>query len=221
MKPIKLTAKDRKVLGRKVKRLRAEGLIPANIFGTNVKSVSISVDAKEFADVFSKAGETGIIELDLDGKTRPCLVSNLQIHPVTQDYLHIDFYQVDLKKKVSAPVPFMFEGVSPAEKSGLGIVVTQMNEVEVEALPLDLPDHIVIDISVLEDVDNAIHIKDLKLDSSKLEIKADPDQIVVNVAAPQKEEEPEPVAEESEESGEAPAPEETSAESESQEQPAA
>lgn len=179
----KLSAKKRDLFGRKVKRLRNEGLIPANIFGKKVKSEAITVNSKEFREVFEKSGETQII--DLDG--RPVLVSNLQVDPVTSDYVHIDFRQVDLSEKITANVPVEVVGESPAEKQSIGTVVQQLNEIEVEALPADLPEKIEVDSSVLVEVDQTIYVKDLKI-GNKVTIKTDLESIVVKVEPPVKEE---------------------------------
>lgn len=180
---IKLKSEKRELFGRKVSRLRKEAKIPANIFGKKVKSEAITVDSKEFSEVFEKAGETQII--DLNGK--PVLVSNLQTDPVSGDYLHVDFRQVDLTEKIKADVPIELTGESPAEKLNLGIVVQQLNELDVEALPADLPEKIIVDVSGLAEVDQAIYVKDLKVDK-KVEIKSDLELIVVKVDPPQKEE---------------------------------
>ncbi len=183
MTKITLTSQKRDLFGRKVKRLRKQGLVPANIFGSKVKSHSVSVDAKEFDVVFKKAGETQIIELD--GKS--VLVSNLQLDPISNEVIHIDFRQVDLKEKIEAKVPVEVVGESPAEKQNLGTVVQQIHEVEVEALPADLPEKVVVDASLLLEVDQAVYVKDLKV-SKDVEIKTDPELIVVKVEPPTKEE---------------------------------
>lgn len=180
---ITLKSTKREMFGRKVKRLRKEGLIPANIFGNKIKSHAISVDSKEFAEVFKKAGETQIINLE----DKSVLVSNLQTDPISGDVIHIDFRQVDLKEKIEAKVPIEIEGESPAEKQNIGTVVQQIHEIEVEALPADLPEKIVIDASILIVVDQAIYVKDLKV-SPKVEIKTDMESIVIKVEPPTKEE---------------------------------
>jgi len=189
MKSIKLESKKREVFGRKVKNLRSDGKIPANIFGKKIKSEAIIVDGKEFSEVYKLAGETQII--DLSGK--PVLISNIQYDPVNESYLHVDFRQVDLSEKITASVPLVFEGESPAEKQSLGTVVEQIDEIEVEALPTDLPEKIIVDVSVLTEVDQAIYVKDLKI-PAKVEVKDDSESIVVKVEPPQKEEEMAPPA---------------------------
>lgn len=180
---ISLKSEKRDSFGRKVNRLRKEGKIPANIFGKKIKSEAIIVDKKEFTEIFEKAGETQII--DLGGK--PVLVSNAQAHPVTGEYLHIDFRQVDLKEKIEAKVPVEIEGESPAEKQNFGVALQQLHEIEVEALPADLPEKIIVDISILTEVDQVIYVKDLKVNKD-VEIKTDMESIVVKVEPPQKEE---------------------------------
>jgi len=178
-----LKATKRDVFGRKVKRLRKEGLIPANVFGKKVKSEDLSVNGKEFSEVFEKAGETQIIHLN----DKPVLVSGLQIDPVTSEYLHIDFRQVDLTEKITAKVPVELIGESPAEKQSIGTVVQQISEIEVEALPTDLPEKIEVDITTLTEVDQTVFVKDLKVDK-KVTIKTDLELIIVKVEPPTKEE---------------------------------
>lgn len=186
---IKLKFENRELFGRKVNRIRKAGLVPANIFGKDVKSMAISINAKEFAEIFKKAGETQII--DLSGK--PVLVSNIQIDPISGLTLHVDFRQVDLKEKIEAQVPVEVIGESPAEKQNLGTVVQQLHEIEVSALPTELPEKITVDASTLVEVDQAIYVKDLKVDKN-VEIITDLETIVVKVEPPTKEEVVEVVA---------------------------
>ena len=188
MKKFILKANKRSVLGRKVKNLRLEGMLPANIYGKNVKSLAIQMKTSEFADVFEKAGETGIIEVSVGKIRKPVLVQNVQTDPVSGEVLHADFRQVDLKEKVKATIPVEIVGESPVEKSGLGTVVIQLDEIEVEALPSDLLEKFVVDASKLEEVDSAVYVKDLK-GSDKVKVLTDGEQIVVKVEPPQKEEE--------------------------------
>lgn len=189
MNEIKLKAEKRELEGRKVKKLRRDGLLPANIFGRGVKSQSIQVNLKEFGQVFQKAGETNLVEVGLGKETRPVLIHNVQLDPITDQVLHVDFLQVDLKKKVTAEVPVELVGVSPAEKQSLGTVVQYVNEIKVEALPTEIPDKFEIDISVLSEVDQMVQIKDLKIDASKVKIEGDPEQLVVKVEPPKAEKE--------------------------------
>jgi len=195
-----LNAESRIIKGRKVKKLRKEGIVPANIFGKKVKSKAISMKLDDFKKVYQEVGETGLINLEIKDKgqkeDRAVLISNVQMDPVSDIPVHVDFHQVDLKEKVTADVPVELTGVSPAEKQSIGTVVLYIDEIEVEALPGDLPEKFVIDISKLEAVDQAIYVKDLDIDKSKVEIKMDLEEIITKVEPPQKEEVIEPVIEE-------------------------
>jgi large subunit ribosomal protein L25 len=183
-----LKAEDRKLSGRKVKRIRLQGLLPGNIYGKGVKSKSVQVNKKEFETLYKDVGETGLVTLQIDKEDLPVLVNNVQKHPITDEPIHIDFRQVDLKTKVTAEVPVEVVGESPAEKQGIGTVVQYLNEVEIEALPTDLLEKFEVDASYLTEVDQAIYVKDLKIDKSKIEIKTSGEEIVVKVEPPQKEE---------------------------------
>ncbi len=202
MKKYSLNANTRDLLGRKVKTLRNEGLAPANIFGKNIKSTSIQINTKEFQSVYKEAGETSIVELNLGKDIRHTLISNVQLHPVTDQILHVDFREVNLKEKITAQVPVELEGESQAEKSGVGTVVTQLSEIEVEALPTDIPENFVVNIESLSEVDQAIYVKDIKAPTG-VTITEDPESIVVKVEPQQKEEVVvEPVATEGEQAAE-------------------
>lgn len=199
MKQIKLNATERKLTGRKVKQLREKGILPANIFGKNLKSLSIEMPVSEFQEAYKEAGSTNIINLTVGKKEHPVLVSNVQIHPVSSEVLHVDFHEINLKEKVSATVQIELEGESPAQKQGIGNLVQLLNELEVEALPADLPEMLTVDVSVLAEIDQSVAVKDLKYDKSKVEVKADPDEMVAKIEEPQKEEVVEPVVAEGEE----------------------
>jgi len=211
MTKIKLKAETRKLAGRKAKKLRGEGFVLANVYGKDVKSTSLKVASDDFSVVYSQAGETGVVDLSIGSKTIPVLIDNVQVHPVDSSILHVDFKQIDLKKKVKTAIPLEFTGVSPAEKSATGVIVQHMNEVEVEALPNDLPDKIVVDISVLEEVDQALFAKDLDIPKN-VEVQGDLERMVVNVAPPAKEEEIAPVVAEAVEGEEVKETEEPEAE---------
>ena len=206
MDKITLAAEKRSIVGRKVKTLRKEGYLPANVFGKGIKSESLQVKLSDFQDTYKKIGETGLLYLSIkNGKVeeKPVLVSNVQLQPVSDTPIHVDFHQVDLKEKVTAAVPVEISGQAPAEKGGIGTVVQYIDEIEVEALPTNLPEKFILDISNLAEVDQAIFVKDLPVDKAKVDIKTDAEGIIAKVEPPQKEEVA-PVAEVPAE-GEAPA----------------
>lgn len=181
MEKLKLKVAKRTVLGRKVKKLRKDEIVPANVYGKKVKSLAVQVVEKELAPVFAKAGETGLIELDVEGEKRPVLIHNVQYHPVTQQPIHIDFYQVDLKEKVVAKVPLLVVSEAPAVKDKLGVILNILSEVEVEALPADLPEKIEVDVKNLTAVGQTIKVADLKV-SDKVKILTDNNLEIVKIA---------------------------------------
>ncbi|MBU3956931.1 50S ribosomal protein L25 [Patescibacteria group bacterium] len=162
---LKLTAEKRTILGRKAKTLRREGVLPANIYGKKVKSLAVQTDLKSFLAAFKKTGETSVVKLKVKGEKtpRPVLIHNIQFDPVSDQPLHADFYQVDLKVKVTTEVPIELVGESPATKEKIGILIQPLTDVEVEALPTELPDKLELDISSLKEVGNAVAVVDLKI----------------------------------------------------------
>lgn len=163
MKKHTLVANTREVFGRKVKKLRATGQIPATVYGKNVKSVSIAVPADTFMKTYDEVGETGLVELSVDGSIRPVLIHNVQKDPVTGAILHIEFHEVDLKVKVHANVPIVTIGESPAVTQKKGVVLRILDEIEVEALPTDLPEKIEVDVGGLIDVNAEVKVGDLRI----------------------------------------------------------
>jgi large subunit ribosomal protein L25 len=182
-----LKAEVRKISGRKVKNLRREGILPGNISGKKIKSEAVQVVLKDFEKVYKDVGETGLLTLEIGKDEKPVLIHNLQVNPVSDAPVHVDFLQVDLKEKVEADVPVELTGESPAQKQAIGTVVQYINEIKVEALPMDLPEKFTVDTSGLAEIDQAILVKDLRVDRAKVDVKTGPDEIVVKVEPPQKE----------------------------------
>ena len=160
MKTHTLVGQKRTVTGKKVKSLRREGQIPATVYGKKVKSRSVSVSADAFAKIYSVAGETGLVELSIDKEMSPVLIHSVQVDPVYGKTLHIEFHQVDLKEKVHAKVPVELIGESPAVAQKLGVLLTVLNDIEVEALPTDLPEKITLDVSTLVEVNQELKVSD-------------------------------------------------------------
>ncbi len=181
MEKYTLNAKKRTIVGRKVKQIRKAGNLPANIYGKKVKSQSIEVSLSEFEKIYKKAHETGLVELMLDSKAHPVLIHNIQYDPVKMTPLHADFFQVDLHEKVAAKVPVILVGDAPAVSGKAGVLLTLLDQIEVEALPADLPEKIEIKVDGLSTVDQAIKVADIKL-SDKIKIITVLDLDVVKVA---------------------------------------
>jgi large subunit ribosomal protein L25 len=189
-----MKADIRIVIGRKVKHLRKEGFVPATVYGHKFESLSIQFKTLELEKLFNEVGESGLVELLVGEEKLPILFRNPQYGAVNGDILHIDCYKVNLKEKITASVPIEFVGESLAVKEG-NTLVEITNEVEVEALPTDLPESIEIDISVLNAVDDAITVADIKL-GEKVEMITSLEQVIVKIEAPRAEEVIEAPAEE-------------------------
>lgn len=181
MKAIELNAQPRTVTGKKVKKLRREGLLPISVFGKDVKSVALSVPIKEFQQIYNKAGETGLVEVKFDGKSHHTLISNVQIHPVSRLPIHAELHAVKLTEKIKANVPLETIGESPAVQNNIGTILHILTEVEVEALPIDLPEKIEVNIENLAEIDQQVTVGDLPKPKG-VEIMNAPEEIVLKVA---------------------------------------
>lgn len=182
MKKYTLQGQKRELVGRKVKNLRAKGIVPATVYGKKIASESIAINASEFLKMYALAGETGLVELSVGSKVSPVLVHTVQKHAVTSELLHVEFYQVDLKEKVHTKVPVVLVGDSVAVAEKKGVLLTISTEVEVEALPAELPEKIEVDVTGLAEVDQELKVSDLKV-SGGVTILTEPDVIVVKVGA--------------------------------------
>lgn len=180
MKHEKLKVEKRKVLGKQVKKLRREGILPANVFGKKMTSQAVQANTEEFAKVYKEAGETGLVDLDLDGKLIPILIQNVHTN-FRGAVLHADFYQVDLTQKVKASVPLEVAGEPFAVTEKIGILMNILSEVEVEALPEELPEKIEVNVEHLKNIDDQITVADLKVPTG-VAILTDETQVVAKIA---------------------------------------
>lgn len=170
------------------------------VYGKGLESRSIKMSKPEFLRVFNEAGESNLIELDLEGEKFSVLVKEIQTHPVNDLYIHVDFYQVNMKEKITTEIPLEFFGESKAVKELGGIIIKELTEIEVECLPGDLVDHIEVDISKLEDFNDVIKVSELNV-PKKMEVLNDADTVVAMVTEPREEEEAEPEPAAAEEAG--------------------
>jgi large subunit ribosomal protein L25 len=185
---LELKAQIRENVGSKLESLRKQGIVPAVVYGSGHKPVSVQVNYEEFKKVFAETGESTLIRLKTGDEVKNVLVHDVSKDPMTGNFIHIDFYQVRMDQVIKAEVPLVFEGESSAVKLLEGVLVKSMNHIEVEALPKDLPREIKIDISVLDSFDKHIRIKDLIL-TSGVKIDLDPEETIVSVMPPRTEEE--------------------------------
>ena len=182
MKRFKLAVEKRKVLGKKVYKLRKEGFLPANIYGKGVKSLSVQVPYRDFEKVYKEAGVTGIIDVDIAGVIRPSLIHNVQQDYYKHTLLHADFFQVNLKEKVKTMVKIVAVGTSKAVSEKLGLLMQTLSEVEIEALPTDLPDKIEINVEPLAVLDAQITVGEIKAPTG-VTILTDASQVVAKIGS--------------------------------------
>lgn len=191
MEKLILRAKKRNIFGKKNKTLRANGFVPAILYGKKIENYPLEIKIQDFTTTYKKSGDTNIIDLVFEDQGKE-LVKNVLVQDVSYHFLnglpiHIDFYEVEMDKPIKAQVPIKFFGESPAVAEG-GILIKSMNEIEVEALPANLPHEISVDISVLVDFNQTIYIRDIQF-SSEVKIFIDESTPVVSVNEPISEEE--------------------------------
>lgn len=196
-KTISLQAEKRNTLGHKVKHLRKEGKLPATIYGKGFDSVSIEIPTPIFKKVYDEAGETHIVTLVIENTKHPVLIHTVQKHPVTKEVLHVELLKVNLKEKMKTIIPISTEGESPAVKERLGTLIQVLQEVEIEALPTEIPESLVVNIDSLDAVDSEKTVKDLVVPPG-VTILSDENATVIKIGAIVVEEEP--VATEAEDS---------------------
>jgi len=182
---IELAVTPRSILGKKVKRLRQQGITPANIYGHGIPSQAVQVPTPDLARIIRVAGLNIMLQLHVEGerKRRPVFFRHVQRNPTTDEFLHVDFYQVSLKEKIRLEVPLIIVGEAPAVSVHQGILLQSVNVVSMEGLPGDLPPRIEVDVSGLAEIDDAVHVKDLEV-SPDVTLLVDPELVVAKVAAP-------------------------------------
>ncbi|MFC1941115.1 50S ribosomal protein L25 [Chloroflexota bacterium] len=183
MDKIELQADTREILGKKVRFLRRQGITPVHIFGHNVESLALQCDSAQLRRVLAQTGQTGLISLKLDKVKEPrnVMVREIQREPGTGELLHIDFYQVRMEEKIRVDIPIILVGEAPALKSKENFLAQELNSLTVECLPDGIPPSVELDISSLEEVEQAIRVKDISLDEG-ITILNDPEQLVVRIS---------------------------------------
>ena len=214
MEQTELKADTREILGKKVRFLRRQGIIPVHLFGHGIDSVALQCEAARLQQVLAQAGKTHIISLMLDKARKPrnVVVREVQRNPVTDDILHVDFYQVRMGEKIQVEVPIVLTGEAPALKLKENTLMQALHRLTIECLPDKIPDSVAVDVSSLTEAEQTIQIKDITI-GEEVTILNDPEHMVVKISPPRVEKVEEVVAEEVVEAPErAPLPEEESKE---------
>jgi len=190
MNGLTLKATKRDILGKKTRFLRRQGIIPTHIFGHNIKSLALQCDTAKLQRIIAQAGTTRLIALEIEGDKRPrsVFIREIQKDEVRGQLLHVDFYQVRKEEKIKADVPLVLVGEAPAMQIKGRMLTHALTSLSVECLPDKLPPQIEIDLSPLEEVEQAIYVSDIAL-SPDITLITNPTQLIVKVSAVEVEEE--------------------------------
>lgn len=185
---MELQVQKREKLGRGVKALRKQGFIPAELYGKGVENLHLAAPAKEFKKLFKQAGENTIVNVVVGKDKHPVLIQDVSYNYLTGDIENVDFYQVRMDEKIKVGIPLEFVGAAPAVKEKSGILVKALQEVEIEALPLDIPHDFKVDLSGLLDIGQSVYVKNLEAVPG-VKILVEPETVIATVTAQVTEEE--------------------------------
>ena len=190
MEKVHLKASHREVTGKQVKAMRREGQLPAVLYGRHMdKPLALTMDLRDASRALAKVSSSTLVTIDLDGQEHAALVREKQRDFIKNRLLHVDFLAVSLDETLTAHVGIELTGMSLAVKDFNAVLVTGLDEIEIECLPGDLPEKIVLDISALVKVGDSIHVRDLVL-SDKIKVLSGPEEMLVIATAAKVEEEP-------------------------------
>jgi len=178
-----LQVMPRQVMKKKTRFLRRQGITPAHLFGHNLKSEALQCDTTQLEHIIARAGRTRLISLEIEDDTRPrsIFIREIQRDALTRRLLHVDFYQVKKGEKIALDVPIVLVGEAPAMRGKGCMLAHGITSLSIECLPNHVPPQIEVDLSLLEEVEQPIHVRDIVL-SPDITVNTDPDQLVVKVS---------------------------------------
>ena len=178
---IELKAKKREIFGKKLRTEREAGFLPVVVYGGGEKAASLFVQTKDFLKVWKAAGESSVVALNIEGTKKDTLIQEVSFHNVTGNPLHADFYTVRADQLIRVSVPIIFQGLAPAVKTFGGVLVKVLHQVEVEALPANLPHELSVDVSKIVDLPDRVLVGDMKLPAG-VKVMAANDDVVALVS---------------------------------------
>ena len=197
MKTLEILAESRDT--KRINELRRNGYVPGVVYGPKGKSKILKTNKKDFDKIFKEAGESTLVDLKIDDKEiGKVLINDYQADPISCAIIHFDLYRVRMDKEIITNIPIKFMGESPAVKNSDGVLVKNHDTLEIKCLPGDLIHDIEIDLSILENIDDMIRIKELKI-SDKVEVLVDAEEVIISVIPPRTEKEMEDLEEKVEE----------------------
>lgn len=184
---MELTVQKREKFGKATNALRKAGLVPAELYGRGIANEHLAIPLKELRRVLKQAGQGTMVNVVVEGQKRPVMIHELMHDPVSDEITNVDLYQVRLDEKIKVRIPVEFTGESQAVKEKNGLLVKAMQDVEVEALPNDIPRSVSVDISKITDIGQSVYVKDIVIGSS-VKFTAGADNVVATVTAKMTEE---------------------------------
>jgi len=177
-----LRVSNRDVLGKKTRFLRREGITPVHLFGHNLNSLALQCDTAQLQQLIAQAGMTKLLNLEIENEKQPksVFIREIQRQPSTGALIHVDFYQIRKSEKIKIEVPIVLTGEAPAMKLKGRSLMQTLNSLSIECLPDKIPPQLEVDLSPLEEANQAIHVRDITLGSG-ITINTDPDQLVVKI----------------------------------------
>lgn len=188
MEKVVIEAQPRQVIGKQVRALRRQGLLPAVIYGPHIAPIPVSLNFHDASLLLPKVSSSQLVEVNVNGQRHTALVRERQRHPLTGNLIHVDFQAVSLTEKLRVNVGLQFVGEAPAVKVYGAVLAPSLEELEVECLPGDLPNYLEVDLSALEQIGDAIYVRDVPR-PPRVEVLTEADEVVVVAAAPEGEEE--------------------------------
>lgn len=184
MDKLELELTKRDILGKRVRFLRRQGITPTHLFGHGIESMALQGDTAKLEKLLAQAGKAKLINLKLDKekKARAVLLREFQRSPIRGELLHVDFYQVKSKEKITVEVPIVLLGEAPALESTDNTLMQELNTLTVECLPAKIPANVELDISSLTEPQQAIRVKDIKLGRG-IAILNEPELVVVKISS--------------------------------------
>ena len=184
MEKIELQTANRETLGKKVRFLRRQGVIPVHLFGRGIESLALQCDTGQLQHVLTQAGKTMLINLKLDKAKKPrnVVVREVQREPLTDELLHVDFYQVSMTEKIRVEIPIVPVGEAPALKLKENFLTQELTSLTIECLPDEIPPSVEVDVSSLAEAEQMIHVQDLTV-GEEITVLNNPEQMVVKISA--------------------------------------
>ncbi len=182
MQRIPIVLKPRQALRKKVRRLRSAGVTPVHLYGASISPMTLQATTKELVKTLTLAGKNTLLTVTVEGQQdeHPAFVREIQWDPVRGELLHVDFLRVDLTEKMRADVPLELTGEAPAIREFRGTLAQYLHSIEVEALPLDIPHSLTLDVSVLTDLEVELRVRDIAVPQN-VTVVTDADELVARV----------------------------------------